>query len=109
MLDAAVFDVESRRLLFRAPGVSEISAHRAPLVASEYARESLAAGFDQALAQLVPALQGELDRFRERVKNDAMVKVEARPGYRSGGAFDASALLLLLAIAAAFGLAKRPE
>lgn len=107
LLDAAVFDVESRRLLFRAPGVSQISAHRAPLVASEYARESLANGFDQALAQLIPALQGELDLFRERVKNDALVKVESRPGYRSGGALDASGLLLLLSIAAAYGLARR--
>jgi rhombotail lipoprotein len=101
MLDAAVFDVASRRLLFRAPGVSHINANRAPAVASEYARESLSKGFDQALDQLIPGLQTELDRFRERVKNDALVKVEARPGYsgtRSGGAFDIFGVLLLLLI-----------
>ena len=102
MLDAAVFDVASRRLLFRAPGVSHINAHRAPAVASEYARESLGKGFDQALDQLIPALQTELDGFRARVKNDAMVKVESRPGYRGGGSLDVMGMVLLLMIAGAY-------
>lgn len=104
LLDAAVFDVESRRLLFRAPGVSHVDGRRAPAAGSEYARESLGGGFNQALDQLVPALHAELDRFRERVKDgaDAMVKVERRGPMRSGGAPDPVGLLLLGAIALAY-------
>ncbi|HEX9390664.1 MAG TPA: rhombotarget lipoprotein [Usitatibacteraceae bacterium] len=109
MLDAAVFDVGSRRLLFRAPGVSHINANRAPAVASEYARESLGKGFNQALDQLIPALQTELDGFRERVKNDAMVKVEPQPSYRGGGAPDLPGVLLLLMIAGLYAHAVRPR
>ncbi len=112
LLDAAVFDVASRRLLFRAPGVSHISANRPPAVASEYARESLGKGFGQALDHLIPALQTELDGFRERVKNDATVKVEPRPGYsgyRGGGGTDLLAIALLLMIAACYARAIRPR
>jgi rhombotail lipoprotein len=87
MLDAAVFDVRSRRLLFRAPGVSHSDARRAPLVASEYTRKSLGEGFDRALDAMIPALHGELDRFRERVRNgDAQVKVAYPAGARMVGA-----------------------
>lgn len=97
MLDAAVFDVASRRLLFRAPGVSRVDGRRAPATSGEFTRRSLEAGFDQALERMIPALQLELDRFRERAKGDARVKVESRPGYR-GGALDGIGLALLLMV-----------
>lgn len=102
MLDAAVFDVQSRRLLFRAPGVSELSGHRAVASSGQFARESLQGGFEQALGQMVPALHEELDRFKDRVKNDATVQVEHRPGSRTGGAIDLWALGLLLGVVAVY-------
>ena len=105
LLDAAVFDVESRRLLFRAPGVSQSDAHLPPAVSSSYTRLSLGKGFNDALDAMIPALHGELDRFRERVKNDTekMVKVEQRTGApRYGGALDFGALALLLGIGVAY-------
>ena len=100
LLDAAVFDVRSRRLLFRAPGVSELAGHRALASSGEFARTSLQAGFEQALARMVPELHRELDGFRERVKNDASVQVEHRPGSRTGGALDAWAACLLIGLLA---------
>ena len=102
MLDAAVFDVQSRRLLFRAPGVSELSGHRALAASSQFARVSLHDGFEQALARMVPALHDELDRFKDRVKGDATVQVEHRPGSRSGGSIDLWAFGLLLGVAGVY-------
>lgn len=102
MLDAAVFDVQSRRLLFRAPGVSELAGHRALAASSQYSRESLSGGFEQALGRMVPVLHDELDRFKDRVKNDATVQVEHRPGSRTGGSMDLWGLGLLLGLAGAY-------
>ncbi|APV51007.1 rhombotarget lipoprotein [Betaproteobacteria bacterium GR16-43] len=105
LLDAAVFDVESRRLLFRAPGVSQADARLPPASSSNYTRQSLNKGFNDALDAMIPALHGELDRFRERVKNDPemMVKVEPRAGgVRTGGAIDLGALALLLGVGVAY-------
>jgi rhombotail lipoprotein len=97
LLDAAVVDVQSRRLLFRAPGVSSIEGHRARLAASEFTRRSQENGFEQALDKLVPALHSELDKFKERAKNDATVQVEHRPGSR-GGSLDLLGLGLFVAV-----------
>lgn len=103
MLDAAVFDVKSRRLLFRAPGVARSDARHAPVTAGEHTRKSLGDGFNQALDALIPALHGELDRFRERVKSgDAFVKVVPPAGGRLGGAFDGAGVPLLLLIGALY-------
>lgn len=101
LLDAAVFDVKSRRLLFRAPGASEVGAYRAPAAAQAFQREAREGGFDDAVGKMIPALHAELDRFRERVKNDASVQVQAAPGSR-GGSLDLFALAWVGAVAAAY-------
>lgn len=97
LLDAAVFDVQSRRLLFRAPGVSEIEGHRAMAASASFSRTSQQGGFEQALERMIPALHGELDRFKERVKSDATVQVEHRPGSR-GGSMDLLGVGLLIGV-----------
>lgn len=101
LLDAAVFDVKSRRLLFRAPGTSEVGGHRAPASSAAFQRESREGGFDQAVNAMIPVLQGELDRFLERVKNDATVQVQHAPGSR-GGSLDWLAMACVGVIAAAY-------
>ena len=88
LLDAAAFDVKSRRLLFRAPGASEMAAHRPPAGSSAFQRESRDTGFDAAVASLIPALSTELERFRERVKHDATMQVQHAPGGARGGSLD---------------------
>lgn len=106
MLDASVFDVGSRKLLFRAPGVSEVKGSAAMASFTERARQARMEGYNQALDKLVPELHGQLAAFRERVKSgaDGSVKVVHSPGYSGGGALGwlgtALALLLLAAGAA---------
>ncbi|WP_227657578.1 rhombotarget lipoprotein [Candidatus Magnetaquicoccus inordinatus] len=85
MVDASVFDVTSRKLLFRAPGESRIKGS-APLVGfSEQARKARLEGFNQAVESLIPQLTRELELFRERIKTDISVRVEHKPGYAGSG------------------------
>jgi len=85
MVDASVFDVNSRKLLFRAPGTSQVRGNATMAGFSERARVAQLDGYSQAVDQLIPRLQMELDAFRARVKSDANFKVENKPGYSGGG------------------------
>jgi rhombotail lipoprotein len=85
MVDASVFDVASRKLLFRAPGTSRINGNATLVGFGEKARAAQMEGFNSAVDDLLPRLQTELDQFKERIKSDANVVVESRPGYRGGG------------------------
>jgi rhombotail lipoprotein len=99
MLEATVFDVASRKLLFRAPGTSNVKGSAAMATFTERARAARLEGYNQALEQLIPNLLKELESFRTRVKTDATVRVENRPGYSGGG--DVGWLGLLAALAGA--------
>ncbi|MET0981856.1 MAG: rhombotarget lipoprotein [Telluria sp.] len=106
LLDAAVFDVRSRKLLFRAPGTSQVKGMASLAAFSEEARAAQAQGYNEALARLVPQLQTELGNFRERVKsNPQQFKVEREAGYKGGG--DAGWLAALAAVAALLLVRRR--
>jgi rhombotail lipoprotein len=85
MLDASVFDVKSHKLLFRAPGTSQVKGSATLAGFSEKARAAEQEGYNKAVDQLIPQLQAELDAFRERLKNDSNIKLENKPGYSGGG------------------------
>lgn len=85
MVDASVFDVNSRKLLFRAPGTSQVKGSASLAGFSERARAARQAGYDQAVEDLIPRLQTELGSFKERIRNDANFRVENKPGYTGGG------------------------
>lgn len=95
-VDTAVFDVKTARLLFRAPGLDR-SSDRSTLVESgETVRKTRDASFATAMASMTQGLAMELDRFRERVKEDATVaNVEWKPGF-GGGSVGIGFLLALL-------------
>ena len=95
-VDTAVFDVDTARLLFRAPGADK-TADRSTLVeAGETVRKARDASFAAAMEQMTANLAVELDEFQERVKSDPTVaQAEWKPGYSGGGS--AAWLLLILA------------
>lgn len=84
MLDISVFDVASRKLLFRAPGTSQINGGSNWASYSERARAAQIEGYQKAVDQLIPQLHSEIESFRERLKAAADVKLEPRPGYQVG-------------------------
>lgn len=104
MLDVSVFDVTSRKLLLRAPGVSQVKGDATFANFSERSRAAQIEGYNKAVDTLVPKLQGELDTFRERAKTAADVKIVPRAGYRGGGSLD---MLMVVAALLLAGFAWR--
>lgn len=96
MLDASVFDVQSHKLLFRAPGTGNVKGSAALVNFSEKSRSARTEGFNIALKNLVPNLQKELSSFKGKVKGDNRFQIEHRQGYSGGG--DLGFLGILVAV-----------
>lgn len=86
-VDTAIFDVKSRKLLLRAPGVSEMSRNSTAIESDHVIRETRGQSFDLAMADMSKNLDAELVRFKERIKQDKSVQVSSKKGYsgRGGG------------------------
>jgi len=83
-VDTAVFDVDTARLLFRAPGAHTMSDRSTLVEAGEVVRKAKDESFATAMEQMTGNLTAELDRFQERVKEDpTLARTEWKPG--SGG------------------------
>lgn len=107
MVDASVFDVQTHKLLFRAPGVSRVKGSASMAGFSERSRAARMEGYDKAVEDLIPQLHAELAKFRERIKSDAAYRIENRHGYTGGGAFDGRDVLLVVALGALICAARR--
>ncbi|NTV11259.1 MAG: rhombotarget lipoprotein [Zoogloea sp.] len=107
MVDASVFDVNSHKLLFRAPGLSQVKGSATLAGFSERARAAQIEGYNQAVEQLIPQLQAQLAQFKERIKSDAAFQVQNKPGYSGGGDSGWPSLLIALVLAGAAFAARR--
>ncbi|QSX40334.1 rhombotarget lipoprotein [Shewanella cyperi] len=92
-VDTAVFDIKSQKMLFRAPGISKLDKRTTAVGVDETLSEKSLEGFNLAVADMTTNLDAELARFKTRVKEEKIAKVEKRHGY-SGGAIGLSILLL---------------
>lgn len=103
MLDAVVYDIPSRRMLFRAPGTSHIRGSATLVNLSEQLRKDSEAGFTEATKQMIANLDQQLLAFRERVKErPAEYTVVRAEGSRGGGALDGFMLVIFAALGAGF-------
>lgn len=103
MLDAAVYDIASRKLLFRAPGFGNVKASSTPVNLSEQLRKDSELGYNIAATNLTANLGAALDQFRVRVKESPTdYQIIKRPGYTGGGAFDAADVTLVGGLGAFF-------
>jgi rhombotail lipoprotein len=97
LVDTAVYDIASRKLLFRAPGTSKVKGRSKPVDQDEELRRDANRGFGIASDQMAANLAGQLEAFRQRVKDDpSEVEIEHRPGYRGGGGGGSADLVFLL-------------
>ena len=98
LVEAAVYDIPSRHLLFRAPGASQIKGRSTAIAIEADLRAASGQSFDEAIKDVIKNLDAQLADFRERVKKaPGEVQIINKPGYSGGGALDAT-------WAAAFGL-----
>lgn len=98
-VDTAVFDLSTQRLLFRAPGVDERSRRSTGVGVTEVSREVGEESFAAAMQQMTGNLDAELERFRERIKEDQSVQLVNRSGGGMGAADVGLLLVLLLGLA----------
>lgn len=95
-VDTAVFDIATRKLLFRAPGVSDVQSSATLIDQEQDMRVTQRKGFEQAMADMTVNLDKELASFKERIRKDGSVKVTRASNYSGGGgALDAGLLALL--------------
>ena len=102
LLEAVVYDIPSRKLLFRAPGSNLLKATSTRVEVRENLRNDSVESFNCAADDLIANLKTELAAFRERIKTaPEQVRIEHRPGYAGGGAMGAwlSGALALLGLA----------
>lgn len=89
MVDAAVYHIKSRKMLFRAPGISHIKGKATPVNLSEQLRLDNMQGFKEASINLVTNLDEQLELFKEKIKEfPEEFQVVHKPGYTGGGYAD---------------------
>ncbi len=70
LLDAVVYDIKSRKMLFRAPGTSHTKSNATPVNIAEQLRADSAQGLDSAAKEMIVNLDQQLAHFREKVKEN---------------------------------------
>lgn len=105
MLDTAVYDIKSKKMLFRAPGTSNVKGRSTPVNLSEELRNDSLKSFDEAAKHMVSNLNVQLEQFREKIKrNPEQIRVVHREGYSGSGSIG---FLNMLMIIFAFGISYR--
>lgn len=100
MLDAVVYDIASRKMLFRAPGMSLIKGSATLVNQSEELRADSDKGFSAAASEMIVNLDEQLAHFREKVKErpeeyKVVRTAQYTGGGTGGGSMDLLSLLLL--------------
>lgn len=103
-VDTAVFDVSTRSLLFRAPGIDNRRRRPTAVEVRHDLRQDQGKSFDSAASQMVSNLAQELVRFEQRLKEEPeLAEVSWKNGRGGGGSFG----LLLLCPLALLALRRR--
>jgi rhombotail lipoprotein len=98
LIDTVVFDIASKKMLFRAPGISQVKGRSTPINLNEELRADSLQSFNEAADEMIVNLDDQLKMFKERIKNNPEeVQLEYREGY-SGGSTTISTVFVLLAI-----------
>lgn len=115
MIDAVVYDIKSRKMLFRAPGTSQVKGSATFVNLSEELRKDSIEGFNLAVPKLLENLSTQLARFKTKIKErPEEIKVSYSPSYKRGysgggyfGGWFAGLFILLLCIASFYG--RKPK
>ena len=104
MVDASVYDVRSRKMLFRAPGINHVKSNATPINLSEQLRADSIGSFKDASKDLIVNLDIQLELFKGKVKSSPKeYKIVHGAGYTGGGSLD-GAFVILLGLLGGYGL-----
>jgi len=82
LMDAALFHIQSRKMLFRASGVNHLKNTATPINLSEQAREDSLSSFREASLDLTKNLKANLYGFRKALRDQTgKFKLKLKPGY----------------------------
>ncbi|MYA15340.1 MAG: rhombotarget lipoprotein [Gammaproteobacteria bacterium] len=82
MLDTAVFDIRTRKLLLRAPGFDHAS-RPTTAIASETGQKRISdLSFENAIGEMSKNLEAEIGKFGKRVKADKSVEIAYSRNYK---------------------------
>ena len=82
LMDAALFHIPNRQMLFRASGINHIKNKTTPINLSEQAREDSLSGFRQASVDLTKNLEKKLYYFRKAIRSSTgKFTLKLKPGY----------------------------
>jgi rhombotail lipoprotein len=100
LMEAAVYDIASRKMLFLAPGTSHVKASATFVNLNERLQADSSRGFDLATADMITNLKAELEAFKVRVKESpGEFTVVHKAGYVGGGAVDGASAFVLAGLA----------
>lgn len=111
-VDTAVFDVATRKLLFRAPG-SDVQTMSSTFIENEMkVQEGRSTSFAAAMTNMTGNLQVELTTFERRLKSEPQL-AEVRWSDRvssggGGGSMDPAILFLLIVLGSIASRSRRP-
>ncbi|RZJ98683.1 MAG: rhombotarget lipoprotein [Flavobacterium sp.] len=78
LMDTVVYDISSKKMLFRAPGTSTVKGKSTPINLGEELRADSAKGFDIATDDMIKNLDIQLALFREKAKqNPGLIKISS--------------------------------
>lgn len=105
MLDTAVYDIESKTMLLRAPGTSNIKGSSTIVNLSEELREDSLEGFEGAATNMISNLGIQLEKLKEKIKKKpekikivSSVKSSSSTGGGGSGAATVADVLVMLGI-----------
>lgn len=108
LMEAVVYDIPSRSLLFRAPGTSSMINNATLFRSAHELSKDSASGIEQAAGQMTTALAQEIELFKVRAREEpGIVKIEHKPGYTGGGSLDTGFALGLLVLGAVGAALRR--
>ena len=99
MLDVAVYDIPSRTMLFRAPGMSKVMSRSTVVKEDEQRRDDTVKGFRLAAEELSKNLAAEIELFKKKVKERPDdYEIAYKDGYVGAGSMDAISAALGVAL-----------
>lgn len=92
-VDTAVFDVKSKKMLFRAPGINKVDQRSTAVGIDDTLNNQSNSSFNLAVDDMIVNLEAELGAFKNRVREEKIANVNHKNGTSSGSVFWLLALL----------------